>query len=664
MKHLKWAWLSLMGLVATAAAAEAVAEIDTRVVNNGNMVLQSVPPIPAEIGEEFKRYQNVRSARVYDWSQDSASLYIGTRFADVLQIHRVDQPGGARRQLTWFDEPVREVNRRPGTTQLSFTMDSGGSEFSQIYLLDTETGEHHMLTDGKSRNFLTVWSDDGRWLAFQSTRRNGRANDIWLLDNANPESARLLIEAPGGSSWVPVAFSADNRQLLILQYVSVNDSRIHVLNLDNNELVQVAGDATRPSRNLPYGFSADGAAIYYTTDAGSEFAQLAHRTLDDRETTVITADIPWSVSEFVLNHRGDRGAFVTNEGGISQLYQYYPANQRYQPVDAVPVGIISDLTFSPDDSALAFSLNNPVTPSDVYVLSLTDQRADESDLTQWTESEVGGLDTTQFASPELIEFPTFDQVDGQPRMIPAFIYRPDGPGPHPVVISIHGGPEGQYRPYFSSTYQLWAARLGVAVAVPNVRGSAGYGKSYLLLDNGIKREDSVKDIGSLLDWIATQDDLDADRVAVYGGSYGGYMVLASAVHYSDRLKAAIDIVGISNFVTFLENTQDYRRDLRRMEYGDERDPAMREHLQKISPLTNVDRIKVPMLVAQGHNDPRVPYTEAEQIVAALRQQGTPAWYVDALNEGHGFRKKENRDLFSEVIVLFLQRYLLGEGAEE
>ena len=207
---------------------------------------------------------------------------------------------------------------------------------------------------------------------------------------------------------------------------------------------------------------------------------------------------------------------------------------------------------------------------------------------------------------------------------------------------------------------MWVAKLGAAVIQPNVRGSRGYGKTYVGLDNGFKREDSVRDIGALLDWIATQPDLDADRVALYGGSYGGYMVLASAVHYSDRLRAVIDNVGISNFVTFLENTQDYRRDLRRQEYGDEREPAMRAHLQKISPLNNVEKIDVPMFVIQGENDPRVPVTEAIQMVSALRDQGHAVWYMNALNEGHGYRRRENRDTMHQAMILFLREHLLDE----
>ena len=268
------------------------------------------------------------------------------------------------------------------------------------------------------------------------------------------------------------------------------------------------------------------------------------------------------------------------------------------------------------------TLNTAQTSSDVYVMSLGDDPLASGELTRWTTSEVGGLDTSQFSVPDLIRYPTFDDEGEQPRTIPAFVYRPQGDGPHPVVIYIHGGPESQFRPGFLSTFQSWVDLLGAAVVAPNVRGSSGYGSDYVRLDNGRQREDSVRDIGALLDAIDRDPTLDAARVAVYGGSYGGYMVLASAVHYSDRLRAAVDIVGISNFVTFLENTEEYRRDLRRAEYGDERDPEMRAFLQEISPLNRVDKIRIPVFVIQGENDPRVPVSEAEQMVNALRTHHT------------------------------------------
>ncbi|MFQ6030764.1 MAG: alpha/beta hydrolase family protein, partial [Dehalococcoidia bacterium] len=327
---------------------------------------------------------------------------------------------------------------------------------------------------------------------------------------------------------------------------------------------------------------------------------------------------------------------------------------RPLPVPELPVGLIFGLEFKPDDTELAFTLNTPQTPSDTYSLHIRKRR-----LTRWTFSEVGGLQTDNFIIPELIQYPTFDEVDGQPRMIPAFYYRPrDMEPPYPAVIAIHGGPEGQYRPHFSSTFLYWVNEMGIALLVPNVRGSAGYGKTYVQLDNGFKREESVRDIGALLDWIEDQPELDNDRIAVYGGSYGGYMVLACMTHYNDRLKTAVELVGISNFVTFLENTQDYRRDLRRAEYGDERDPHMREFLIRISPTTNAYKITKPMFIAQGLNDPRVPVGESEQIVDVIRANKGQVWYLLAKDEGHGFRKKTNRDFFRHATVLFWEEHLL------
>jgi len=646
--------LLVAALAFTVFAPPSRADVETRTENSGNVVLEGIPEIPAEIGEQLRRYQNVRSAGLLDWSADGESIFIATRFAEVSQIHRVDAPGGSRQQLTWFDEPVGGAARRPGGDTMAFLMDSGGNEFSQIFLFEPSDGSYRMISDGESRNGGLEWSPDGRYLAFQSTRRNGASNDIWIMDIEAGSEARLILESPDGSWWGPAEFSPEGERLLVQQYISVNESRIHLLDLETGELTRIAGSEAEPSRNLAGGFSADGEGIYLLTDRDSEFARLAYLSLaDGAEPKILSSDIDWSVSGFELAPDGRSAAVVTNEGGLSRIYRLDIASGELSAIENVPVGLIGGLRFSPDGDQLGLVLNNPRSPSDVHAMDW-----DSGELTRWTYSEVGGLDTERFVLPELIQYPSFDEVDGTPREIPAFVYRPEGDGPHPVVIQIHGGPESQSRPGFSSTYPMWMDRLGVAVIRPNVRGSSGYGKSFLRLDNGVLREDSVRDIGALLDWIETQPDLDSERVAVFGGSYGGYMVLASAVHYSDRLKAAVNVVGISNFVTFLENTQDYRRDLRRVEYGDERDPEMRAHLQAISPLNNVEKIKVPMFVIQGQNDPRVPVTEAEQIVAALRDQGSPVWYMNALNEGHGFRRKENRDLYSEAVVLFFENHLL------
>jgi dipeptidyl aminopeptidase/acylaminoacyl peptidase len=325
----------------------------------------------------------------------------------------------------------------------------------------------------------------------------------------------------------------------------------------------------------------------------------------------------------------------------------------------LPLGVISGLRFSPDGRRLGFTLSTPTSPGDVYVIRTAGLGSLASWPRAWTRGAVRGVDRNQLVTPSLFSFPAAGMQPGTTLHVPGFAYLPRGKGPHPVVIYIHGGPESQFRPAFNSTVQIWAAELGVAVLAPNVRGSLGYGRGYLGLDDGKRREDAVADIGALLDWIATQPDLDENRVAVYGASYGGYMVLASAVHYSDRLVAGVNRAGISHFVTYLENTGDFRRDLRRFEYGDERDPEMRAFLESISPLNHVDRIDIPLFIAQGQNDPVVPASESAQMVEALRERGQTVWYMNALNEGHGYDKQPNRDLYDQVTFRFFEEYLLG-----
>jgi dipeptidyl aminopeptidase/acylaminoacyl peptidase len=655
--------LTLVLCIGALLAPPLSAEVERRVVNDGQLILEDLPEIPQRIVDTLAPYQHVRGARVAEWTADGSGLYVYTRFADVRQLHRVDAAGGTRRQLTFFEEPPGDVARQPQGSQLLFTRDVGGNEFSQLFLMPAgRPGATRMLSDGSSRNRRPVWNRAGTGIAFQSTRRNGASNDVWFVDAERAAAARLVVAAPEGASWIPVGFSADDRQLLVRQYVGNADSRIHVVDLESGERRRVAGDPERPSSNSPIAFDSSGRGLWYTTDAGGEFEQLAWGSIDgDSPAILVTDDIPWNVEEAVFSEDRLRGAFTTNEEGYSRLYLLDPRQRRYRAVDGLPRGIVDDLRFSPDGGRLAMTLQSARTPSDVFVLTLGAEPLAHGAVERWTYSEVGGLDTAGFVEPTLVRYPTFDSDAGGPASIPAWLYKPSGDGPFPVIVQIHGGPESQSRPGFSATYQMWVDTLGAAVIRPNVRGSSGYGKTYMGLDNGMLRENSVRDIGALLDWIATRPDLDENRVAVFGGSYGGYMVLASAVHYSDRLRAAVDVVGISNFVTFLENTQDYRRDLRRAEYGDERDPAMRRHLEAISPLNKVERIAVPLFVVQGQNDPRVPVTEAEQIVAALRAQGSPVWYMNALNEGHGYRRKANRDVYQQATALFFERFLLGPG---
>lgn len=650
----------LIAALALTCTLPATAQSPVKREEVGNRVSENIPAIPAELIEKLNRYQNTRGAGVAGWTQDGC-LLISTRFAETAQAHRVCQPLGMREQLTFYPEPVSSLTTAPVKSQRNgfvFGKDKGGDEFSQLYWFDFGSRETSLLTDGKrTQNSGALFSDDGKQLAFRSTARNGTDTDIWLMDVATRTSKPLVTE---GGSWGAMDFSPDGKRLLVMKFVSANESYPGVVDLATGKLELFPVDGGKAAFGS-FKFAPDGKAVYFVSDEPfdgkpREFQTLRYHNPASNEFRLLTADTPWDVGDLEIAENGKYLAYTTNEDGIDKLHVLSLPDHKPVKLPELPIGLLGGLNFSADGKRLALSLNTATSPSDAYVIDLADAK-----LTRWTRSEVGGLDSSKFVAPTLVRFETFDTVDGKPRTIPAFYYRPANvPAGKklPVIINIHGGPESQALPSFSANTQFLVNELGVAVLVPNVRGSSGYGKTYLTLDNADKREDSVKDIGALLDWIAKQPELDASRVGVQGGSYGGYMVLASLTHYSDRIRAGIDIVGISHFGTFLNNTESYRRDLRRVEYGDERDPAMKAVFEKISPLNNAGKIRTPLFVAQGKNDPRVPYTEAEQIVKAVRANGQPVWYLLYADEGHGFAKKSNNDYYGAASVLFWQQHLL------
>ena len=627
-------------------------EVFTTSANNGNLILEDIPEIPQKIKDDLKRFQSVRSAPFRGFDVTGKKIYISTGFGNVSQLHLVERPDGARNQITYFDEPIGSVSKQPNGSLIAFTMDAGGSENAQIFMLNPVDGSYDLLSDGESRNGGPLWDNSGKMIAYRSNRRNGASNDVWMMSIDSPKSAEILLEATDGTSWGPIDWSEDNSKILIQNYISVTNSKVYILDTVTKDKRLILGDKNTQSVNSGLSFDKDSSGVFYVTDEFGEFNNLAHKNLKTDEITLITKDIGWDVDGFTISKDGKRAAFKVNENGYSSLYLLNTSSFKYKKISSIPIGLIGGIQFNDKADLLGLSINTYMSPSESYTLELKNNPLRYGELTKWTNSEIGGLDTASFISPKLMSYKSFDGLD-----IPAFIYAKESKEPLPVIIYIHGGPEGQSRPSFSSTFQLWINQLNAAVITPNVRGSKGYGKTYLGLDNGFNREDSVKDIGALIEWVEKQPNLDSSRIAVYGGSYGGYMVLASAVNYSDKLKAAIDIVGISNFVTFLTNTQDYRRDLRRVEYGDERNPEMRAFLEEISPNNNVEKINVPMFVAQGENDPRVPVTESEQIVKSLRDANKIVWYMNALNEGHGYRKKENRDLYQQAVILFLEQHL-------
>jgi len=645
-------------------------------IEQGNLIFDGIPVEQLAADAELPLVLESRSASFADWLADG-SMVIATRFGNTAQLHRVRSPLGMREQFTFKSEPISTAIAHPyDSNRLLYLKDNGGDERMQIWLRDLATGVERLLTDGRSRHGPPVFARDGRRIAFHGNARDGAANDLYLLDIDTPAAPRLLL-AGGPDALYVQDWSLDDRQVAVIRYRSITDSELFLLDVNTGQQVRVepaaapangGNDRNRGAATVSVAqarFAMDGRGLFYVSDRGGEHLSLHYYDVYTRQVTNLTPGTSWDVERFEVSRDGRFVAYTRNEAGIDRLVLHDLGLKADILLPSLPAGaVISNLACDRDSRRLAVSLETAQSPQDVHVYTLDTAAGTTTPpqvtLARWTQSEIGPLQPAKFAAAQLVQFPTWDQVGSQPRMIPAFLYKPQTPGPHPVLIDIHGGPESQHRPGWSSFRQYLVSELGYAVVAPNVRGSSGYGRGYLQLDDGMLREDSVRDIGALLVWIGLQGDLDRSRVVVAGGSYGGYMALASMVHYGDRLAGGIDTVGISNFVSFLTNTADYRRDLRRAEYGDERDPRMRAHLQAISPLTNAAAIRKPLLIVQGLNDPRVPASESEQMMNTVRARGGEVWYLAAKDEGHGFRKKANSDVYRATMVAFLRK-LSGGG---
>ena len=547
-------------------------------------------------------------------------------------------PGGERKQLTFYPDRVSGAVYLPDGNSFIFRKDTGGGEWFQLYRYDLASGTVTLLTDGKSRNNGPLLAHGQTRFAYTSTQRTGKDTDVWTMDATDPKSAHLLMQVEGGG-WEPVAWSYDNKQLIVVQYLSINETYLWLVDAVTGEKRLLTPKVAAGQDTVAYSaaaFSKDGRSLYAVCDLGGEFQRLARFDLATMKPTFLTASIPWDVEAMSESEDGKSIGFATNENGISKLYLLTTKTDKFKPLPGAPIGVITTLAFHPNSRDLGFALTSSRTPLDVFSIDVG-----SGHLARWTESEIGGLNADSFVEPSVVKWKSFDGKE-----ISGFFYQPDAkkfPGKRPVIVYMHGGPEDQYRPDFNGQENYILNEMGIAVIAPNIRGSGGYGKTFLKLDNGFHRDDSYKDINALLDWIGTQPQLDSSRVMAFGGSYGGHMTWAVAAFYNDRIRCALPIVGMSNLVTFLEHTEAYRRDLRRAEYGDERDPPMRAYLEKIAPMNHLDAMHKPIFAVVGKNDPRVPWTESRQILDKLNAQGTPTWFLMANDEGHGYAKKKNRD---------------------
>ena len=629
-----------------------------------NLKIDGIPDIPAALADKVRKYTEARGASVLDWHPTERSMLVSTRFANSNQVHRVAAPGGARYQLTFFNEPVGRAEYEPTSGKyFLFNRDVGGNEFAQIYRQELATGESTLLTDGgRTQNGGWTWNSKQKLICYTSTRRNGADRDIWIMDPTDPKSDKLVVQLAGGG-WSVQDWSPDDTKLLVMEMISINKSNLYEADIASGLLTPL----TDPKKDVAYGdatYTKDGKGVYLTSDAEGEFQQLSLLSLDSKKVTSLTGDIAWDVENFEVSHDGGQIAFGVNERGASAVYIMDTKTRAKQRVENLPVGVVSLGRWRKDDSEIALTITSAQSSSDAYSLMVRPKAAGAGSngagamqLTRWTESELGGLVPSDLSTAKLVEWKSFDG-----KMISGFLYEPPKrfTGKRPVIINIHGGPEGQSRPIFLGRNNYFLNELGCAILFPNVRGSSGFGKSFVKLDNGLLRLDSVKDIGSLLDWIADSPNLDASRIMVTGGSYGGYMTLACAVEYNQRIACSLDVVGISHFGTFLKNTESYRRDLRRVEYGDEREPEMAAFFEKMAPLNNSGKITKPLFVVQDGNDPRVPLSEADQMVAKVKVNQSPVWYLMAVDEGHGFRKKNNADYQFYATVLFVEQYLMQQ----
>lgn len=660
----------------------------------GTLLLENIPEPDKAIEVRLSAYQNTRTANVKGFDQEGG-LYIGTRFAETLQIHHLAMPMGARKQITFLGEPVKACRPPPAGAHCRrgfiYGTDAGGDEQTQFYWFDMLTGRVRLLTDGVSQNRTCIFEvDGGRRIAFSNNERDKGLYDIFVVEehglDAGPSTAweqppvkRCVVK--GAASGYHFVAGFHGGVLLYRHYKSVIDAVYYYVRVDVKKPTPVRvyppeGETANVCHGAMWTHQGKVTGFIFASDLGGEFRTLRYYGLKSRSIRELvgTAKVPWGVEDVAVASDGALALAVVcyNEDGASTIYRLVGRDADGGPLGAsikkVEIGLGLGQTgalhlraaVAPDKAAvtLAFGFLPATAPMNAFTVDFDAGGAQLGTAMQWTDSEVGGLEVSTFTPPELVRITSFDGLE-----VPCFVYRPPAKSMSAskcaVIIHPHGGPEGQHRPHFVGIYQYLLLELGVAVIDPNVRGSNGYGKTFVSLDDGYKREDSVKDLGAVLDWITTQPDLDASRVGVWGGSYGGYMVLASLIHFGERLRCGVDIVGISNFVTFLENTSAYRRDLRRLKYGDERVPEMRKFLLDISPARNSSKLTQPLFIVQGARDPRVPLSEAEQIRDAVRSNGAEVWYMVASDEGHGFRKKGNKDAYQMAMVQFWQTHLLA-----
>ena len=588
----------------------------------------------------------IGSATSPSFSPDGSRIAFVTNISGLPQVWTMPSTGGYPTLVTVFDDPVGFVRWSPDGKWLAFNIAPGGGLNEQIYVARPDGTELRRLTEGgKENNFLGDWTKDGRYIYFSSNRRDAATTDSYLLDVASGKM-RMVAENKGVGGIYDI--SRDAKYAVVDRLVNRGNNNLYLVNMaDGKEVLLTPHEG--PGAFDGIAFSPDGRTIYISSNKDRDFIAFARVRVDERgqpgPIEVLEAREDGELSAGVMNEQGTLMALVWNIGGRSELSFYDLKSGKTVPGPKLPADIISGLDFSDDGQRLAMVLSGAAAPVDIWVMDVRTRQ-----LTQLTNSPHAGVDLTKLVRPELVRYKAHDGLE-----LSGWLYRPKGAtGALPIVLSFHGGPEGQERPGFSSTYQALLSR-GIAVFAPNVRGSSGFGKRFVNLDNGALRENGVKDIKATVDHLVQTGVAHPKRIGIMGGSYGGYMVMAGLTDYPELFAAGADLYGVVNFETFFKNTQPWMAAISKIEYGDPEKEA--DMLRRLSPIHRVDRVKAPTIVLHGANDTNVPVVEAEQVVENLKRRNVPVEYVLFPDEGHGWRKTPNRIRSAVAIVKFFETYL-------
>jgi dipeptidyl aminopeptidase/acylaminoacyl peptidase len=616
----------------------------------GNLILDGIPEqsaFGADNADKLDAYLSAREARPQGFTAQGQVL-IATRFGDADELHVLDQALGARRQTTFASEPVLRGAFSPDPNRNAFFYSAGSAADGATQLYYQRVGEPtaRRLTDGKSVLGGALWSSSGREIAFSVIARDTGSCDIDVID---PDSGALPRLAAGNECADLLDWSPDDRKLLLRRHASAYEESLFVLDLGTGQKREVDPSPAKGAVASAK-FSRDGTGVYFISNRDGEHARLRYVNLFTAEKNDLSGRGDVDVEQFALSKDGRYLAYVTDEGGADKLNLLdLRARQDLVPPRLPGPGVVDSLSFDPDGKRLLFGLALWNQPRDAYVLAVAGNR-----IEAWTASEAGPLDRAKFVVPRLAQFPTFDRLDGKAREIPLYIYEPASPGVHPVLIVLHDGPNGRFRPTFDPWIQYVVNELGFAVLAPNVRGSAGYGKGFGALARGEQREDAIKDVGALLVWLALDSRFDKTHVIVSGTGYGGYMALAALVNYGERLRGAVAMAPVTDFIGFVGSTAPESRGAAREEFGDEREADGRLFLRRISPLINAERITRPVLIAHGKNDRNVPVAQSDQLVNRLRARNQTVWYLKATDEGSSFARWQNREAYYRAFAQFLE----------